>query len=261
MNEPSSVRVERSGSVATVFLDRPEKLNALDRATLIRLGEAFGALRSEAEVRAVLVTGVGDRAFAAGADLGELSELDPAQALEQSRLGQAVFREIESFPGPVVAAVQGHALGGGCELAMACHLRVASESAHFGLPEVRLGLVPGYGGTVRLPRLVGTGSALHLILTGATIGAERAREIGLVQEVVPAAELLDRAGSLLERILANGPLAVRAALDLVRRSFEGTSEGAFAFEAEVFGRLASTSDAREGIQAFLEKRSPRFDGS
>ncbi len=260
MADWNHVRVDRDGELAVLFVDRQEKLNALNPDVVRELGEAFRSLRDDDGVRGIAITGAGDRAFVAGADIGVLSEMDPLSGVEVSRQGQEIFRAIERSPKPVVAAVGGYALGGGCELALACHLRVASDDAQFGLPEVGLGIIPGYGGTIRLTRLVGLGRALELVLTGKRIGAQEAQVMGLVNAVVPGEELLERAKELLRSIAKNGPVAVRMALESAYRALDTSTEEALAFESSLFGLLASTEDMREGMSAFLEKREPEFGG-
>lgn len=259
-NESEYVRTEVSGAIATVLVDRQEKLNALNPQVVAEIDRAFAALRDDASVRGVLLTGAGNKAFVAGADIGVLAEMEPRSGAEISREGQAVLRRIETFPKPVVAAVGGYALGGGCELALACHLRVASERAKFGLPEVGLGIIPGYGGTVRLARLVGLGRAVEIVLTGEMIDAQRAYEIGLANVVAPHDEFLERAQKLLARIVRNGPVALEMALKSTYAAAENTMEHALALESSLFGLLASTRDMKEGMAAFLEKRQARFEG-
>ncbi|MSR22028.1 MAG: enoyl-CoA hydratase [Gemmatimonadetes bacterium] len=260
MAKPPIIRVELSDGIATVIVDRPEKLNALNSQAIRELGEVFDELRADDEVRGVIVTGAGDKAFVAGADVAELTELSPIVARKMSRNGQGVFSGIEGCPKPVVAAIGGHALGGGCELALACHLRVASEDAKLGLPEVRLGLIPGYGGTVRLARLIGLGRAVEMILTGETVDARKAFEIGLVHAVVPRGELLAKARERIEVILANGPLAVRMALEATYGAQRLSTDEALRLESFVFGLLASTEDMKEGTRAFIERRKAEFKG-
>lgn len=245
--------------IATITFTRPDKLNAINDATMAALGEAIDQVRARDDVAGAIVTGAG-RAFVAGADIAELQRKSPVEAHALSRRGQAIFRHIELLGKPVIAAVNGFALGGGCELAMACHVRVASEQARFGQPEVKLGILPGYGGTQRLPRLVGTGRALQLLLTGETIDAAEALRIGLVNAVVPAAELLAATRALLAQMLANGPLAVAHCIDAVQRGAGLPLDEAMAVEAAAFGLLAASSDMHEGTVAFLEKRPPRFSG-
>jgi len=254
------LRVETRDGLASVTIDRPSRLNALDTRTIGELDTAIGALAEHGEVRGVLLTGAGDKAFAAGADIGELHGLDAEQARALSRRGQQVFDRIEALGKPVVAAVNGFALGGGCELALACHVRVASETASLGTPEAGLGLMCGYGGTQRLPRLVGRGRALEMLLTGERVGAREALRLGLVDRVVPPESLLAEAEALLRRMVANGPLALRAILEAVRGGLDRPLAEALESEARLFGELAATEDAREGTRAFLEKRAPQFRG-
>jgi enoyl-CoA hydratase len=243
--------------VATITINRPGVLNALSDATIAELGAAIDAVRTDADIGGVILTGAG-RAFAAGADVGELATQSPAEAAARSARGQAVFRRYEVCAKPVVAAVNGFALGGGCELAMACHLRIASPGAKFGQPEVKLGILPGYGGTQRLPRLIGMGRALELLLTGEAIDAAEAHRIGLVNRVVPAADLLAVAAGLVRTIMTNGPLAVALCIDAVRRGADMALDDAQALEAGYFGLLSASADMAEGMRAFLEKRAPRF---
>lgn len=260
MTDLTYIRVEWDGDLAVVTVDRQDKLNALNDDVISELGEVFEALEDDDKVRGVLLTGAGEKAFVAGADIGELAKMDPVTGVRVSRMGQEVFLAIERFPKPVLAAVGGYALGGGCELALACHLRIASENARFGLPEVGLGIIPGYGGTIRLARLVGLGRAIEMTLTGDMIDAARAAQIGLVSTVHPRAELLDRAKELLRRVTKNGPLAVRMALESIQRGMDEAMRGALDFESSLFGLLASTEDMKEGMSAFLEKRKPEFKG-
>lgn len=260
MPELENVRLERSDGVAVVTIDRPDKLNALNRATIVELGAAMRSVREDADVRGIVLTGSGGKAFVAGADIAELARMGPVDGIEVSRLGQRVFREIELSRKPVVAAVNGFALGGGCELAMACQLRLAAENARFGLPEVKLGIIPGYGGTLRLPRLVGRGRALEMILTGEMIDAHEAYRIGLVNRVVPQESLLDEARALVGRIGSNGPVAVGLAIECATRGTELDMDDGLALESNLFGLLAATEDMREGMSAFLEKRKAEFRG-
>ena len=245
--------------IATITVNRPDKLNALNDATIGELGQAIDEARTRDDVAGVILTGAG-RAFVAGADISELSAQSPFDARARSRRGQEVFRRFETSRKPVVAAVNGFALGGGCELAMACHIRLASEHAKFGQPEVKLGIVPGYGGTQRLPRLVGKGRALQLLLTGEIIDAAEAVRIGLANAVHPAAELLDAARKLLAVIVGQGPQAVALCIDAVDRGLELPLADGLLIEADYFGLCASTADMREGMQAFLDKRAPVFTG-
>ena len=254
------VRYELRDGVAQVTITRPKALNALNDATLTELERIFADVRQDDDVKGVLVTGDGPKSFVAGADISELAELSPVGAQEASAKGQRVFDAIASCPKPVVAAVNGFALGGGLELALACHLRFAADTARLGLPEVTLGLIPGYGGTQRLTRICGEGRALELILSGDMIVADRAAEIGLVNRVVPAAELLETAEGFLRKILSRGPVAVRFALDAVRGGADLPIERGLARERDLFGLCFASDDMREGTQAFLEKRKPEFRG-
>lgn len=250
---------ERSG-IAVLTVNRPDKLNALDDQVIAELGEAATSIASNPAIRGVLLTGAGPKAFVAGADISQLAGQDPQEGKRRSLAGQRVFRQFEALRKPVVAAVNGFCLGGGCELAMACHLRLASETARFGQPEVKLGIGPGYGGTVRLPRLVGHGRALELLLTGAVIDAQEAWRIGLVNKVVPADRLLGEAETLLRTILAQGPLAVASVLELVDAGSGMAPADALLLEANHFGLLSGTADMREGMAAFLAKRPASFEG-
>ncbi|MFW5951623.1 MAG: enoyl-CoA hydratase/isomerase family protein [Gemmatimonadota bacterium] len=260
MADFNTIRVERADDRARVVVARPDKLNALNDETIGELDAAFRELADDDTVAGVVVTGEGEKAFVAGADIAELAKMGPIDGIGVSRKGQEAFRRLERLGKPVVAAVNGYALGGGLELALACHLRVASDRARFGLPEVKLGVIPGYGGTVRLPRIVGRGRALEMILTGEMINAERAYEIGLVNQVVPADQTRQAAESLLATILKNGPLALRFALEAVDRNLETGIDEALGLESHLFGLLASTEDMREGMGAFLEKREAEFKG-
>jgi enoyl-CoA hydratase len=243
---------ERASAVATVTLNRPEVLNALNAAMFDELEAVFAELAADTALRVVLLTGAGERAFAAGADIRGLLETDAVSGKRVSERGQQVMSQIERCGKPVIACVNGVALGGGCELAMACTLRIASDKAKLGMPEVRLGLIPGYGGTHRLPRLVGRGAALQMMLTGAIVAAEEALRLGLVQEVVPAAELMPRARAVAETIAAMAPLAVAA---LLEATADPHLDEGMRREAGIFGRLCGTEDKREGLNAFLEKRA------
>jgi enoyl-CoA hydratase len=256
----SFVIVEKVDRIAWITLNRPEKLNALNNEVLKQLELVFADLEQDSEVGVVVVTGSGEKAFVAGADIGELKSLDTAGARVQALRGQAVFQRIEAMPKPVIAAVNGFALGGGCELALACHIRIASENARFGLPEVSLGIIPGYGGTQRLARLVGKGVALDLILSGELTPAADALRMGLVSRVVPLAELRATAEKLARTILTRGPLALRSALAAVNEGLEMSQEQGLQYEASLFGLLAATQDMQEGMAAFLEKRQAAFEG-
>src|SRR5437016_11735507 len=242
------------------MLNRPRVLNARNRQTWRELRTVFEDARDDAEIRGVILMGTGDKAFIAGADIGELAHVTAVEAEQSSSYGQAVLNLIENLGKPVIAAVNGFALGGGCETAMACTIRVASENAKFGQPEVTLGLIPGGGGTQRLPRLVGKGRALQLILSGGIINAQEAYRIGLVNEVVPAAELMTRAEAILKQILSNAPLAVKYSLEAVNKGMETSQAEGLSLEASFFGLCAGTDDKKEGTQAFLQKRAPQFQG-
>jgi enoyl-CoA hydratase len=257
----STLLFELTDGIARITVNRPDKLNALNAIVIAELGDAVTRIETDSAVRGVIVTGAGSKAFVAGADINELTEQGATGGRARALAGQQVFRRLERCGKPVIAAVNGFALGGGCELAMACHLRVASENARFGQPEVKLGIAPGYGGTVRLPRLVGRARALELLVTGEMIDAAEAHRIGLVNRVVPADRLLSEAEALLKTILANGPLAVRACLEAVDAGLDVGMDEALLFEASYFGLLSATEDMREGTRAFVEKRKPRFKGA
>jgi enoyl-CoA hydratase len=252
--------LERDGPVAIVTIDRPVVLNAINAPTLEALGRALQDLKDDSEVRVVIVTGAGDRAFVAGADINELAVQTPTGGREHALKGQRVFDLIETMEKPVIAAINGYALGGGCELAMACTIRLAADSATIGLPEITLGILPGYGGTQRMARLLGKGKAMELILTGAPVSAGEALRIGLVNKVVPAAELMTEARALAGRLAKQAPIAVRYIMSALNRGLEMPFAEACAFEATLFGLVASTADMREGTRAFLEKRKPVFTG-
>jgi len=252
------LKLEVADRIATITVNRPDKLNALNDATMLELGRAIDQVRSDDAVAGIILTGAG-RAFVAGADISELRAKSPTEAYALARRGQDVFRRFETSPKPVIAAVNGFALGGGCELAMSCHIRIASESAKFGQPEVKLGVIPGYGGTQRLTRLIGRGRALQLLLTGEMIDASEAYRLGLVNRVVLAGEpVVDASRAMLQQMLANAPLALAQCIDVVNRGADIPIEEALALEAAAFGRLAATADMREGTAAFLEKRAPAF---
>src|SRR6266498_3246053 len=251
---------ELKDGIAFITVNRPDKLNALNDQVMLELGKAAEQIATEAEIRGAILTGAGPKAFVAGADIGDLARQGPFDGKARAQRGQGVLRRLETCGKPVIAAINGFALGGGCELAMACHMRIASENAKFGQPEVKLGIAPGYGGTQRLPRLVGKGNALYLILTGEMIDAQEAHRMGLVSKVVPGAELLAAAERTLRGILSMGPLAVRLAMEAVDQGLEMALEQGLLLEANHFGLLAATSDMKEGLTAFLEKRAPRFEG-
>lgn len=252
------IALDKRPPLAVVTLDRPRYLNALNAATLAELGAVFEQLADDDAVRGVLLTGAGGRAFAAGADIHELAELTAEEGRAFSLRGQCVFRLIETLGKPVIACIQGFALGGGCELAMACALRIAAEDARLGQPEVKLGIIAGYGGTQRLPRLVGRGAALKLLLSGAIVDAREALRIGLVDEVVPAADLMTRAEALAAEIARNAPHAVAETLRAVDEGLSLPLELALLREAGRFGELCATADKAEGTRAFLEKRAPQW---
>jgi enoyl-CoA hydratase len=256
----ANVQYEKKGSVAYVAVNRPKVLNALNTPTWTDLQAAFEDAKADASVRGVILTGAGDKAFIAGADISELADVDAYGAEESSRFGQSVLDFIENLGKPVIAAINGFALGGGCETAMACTMRIAAEHARFGQPEVKLGLLPGGGGTQRLPRLVGKGRALQLILTGETISAQEAHRIGLVNEVVSAAGLINRAETILKQIMANAPIAVKFSLEAANKGLETSQSEGLALEASYFGICAATEDKKEGTSAFLERRAPKFRG-
>ncbi|GAB4370529.1 MAG: enoyl-CoA hydratase-related protein [Acidobacteriota bacterium] len=246
--------------IARVTINRPDKLNALNREVIRRLADTFEDLARDESVRGAILTGAGDKAFVAGADIREMVDLSPEQARAFAREGQALGRLFDEFGRPIVAAVNGFALGGGCELAMACHLRVASPKARFGQPEVQLGLIPGFGGTQRLPRLVGEARALEMVLTGQMIDAETALAWGLVNRIARERTAVEEAEDLLRAILDKGPVAVRLAVEAVRTGLSMPLDDALEYEAALFGVIFSTEDMREGTTAFLEKRPPRFTG-
>src|SRR5215813_2354361 len=255
-----NVLYEKKNGIAYVTVNRPKVLNALNNATWHDLRAAFEDARDDATIRGIILTGAGDKAFIAGADISELAHASAYEAEESSRFGQDVLNLIENLGKPVIAAINGFALGGGCETAMACTIRIAAEHAKFGQPEVKLGLLPGGGGTQRLPRHVGKGRALQLILTGEMIDAAEAYRIGLVNEVVPAANLIARAEAILTQIFANAPIGVRYSLEAVNRGLETSLDEGQRLEASYFGLCAATDDKNEGTSAFLEKRAPRFQG-
>lgn len=255
-----NICLDKTGPLAVVTLNRPKVLNALNAATFAELDAVFDELAADAEVRVVLLTGAGERAFAAGADIRELAAVGAAEGKAFSLRGQAVFRKIETLGKPVIACVRGFALGGGCELAMACTLRIAADDAKFGQPEVKLGVIPGYGGSQRLPRLVGRGAAMKLLLSGAIIDAQEALRIGLVDEVVPAAELIDRSRELATEIAAQAPLAIAEVMRAVDEGLDLPLDLALLREAERFSHLCDTADKAEGTKAFLEKRAAVWQG-
>jgi len=252
--------IERETNVAVLTIHRPQRLNALDTRTLSELQQALLDLQHDPDTRVIIITGAGDKAFVAGADISELATDVPEAARARARMGQRVFESIETLGKPVIAAINGFALGGGCELAMACTIRIAAESARLGLPEINLGLIPGFGGTQRLPRLIGKGRAAELILSGAPVTAQQALQMGLVNRVFPDAELMREARSLAQDLASKPPIAVRTALDAINLGLEMPLSEALAFEASLFGLVSATEDKHEGTRAFLEKRKPTFKG-
>jgi enoyl-CoA hydratase/carnithine racemase len=256
----ANVVYEKKGAIAYVTVNRPKVLNALNTPTWKDLRTAFEDARDDTAIRGVILTGAGNKAFIAGADISELAHVAAFEAEQSSRFGQEVLDLIENLGKPVIAAVNGFALGGGCETAMACTIRIAVENAKFGQPEVKLGLVPGGGGTQRLPRLVGKGRALQLILSGEMISAQEAYRIGLVNDIVPATDLITRAEAILKQIAANAPIAVKFALEAANKGLETSQSEGLLLEASYFGLCAATEDKKEGTSAFLEKRAPQFHG-
>ena len=256
----TNVLYEKKGAIAYVTINRPKVLNALNTPTWKDLRTAFEDARDDIAVRGVVLTGAGDKAFIAGADISELAHVAAFEAEQSSRFGQEVLDLIENLGKPVIAAINGFALGGGCETAMACTIRIAVETAKFGQPEVALGLIPGGGGTQRLPRLIGKGRALQLILSGEMISAQEAYRIGLVNEIVPAADLITRAEAILKKIASNAPVAIKFALEATNKGLETSQSEGLLLEASYFGLCAATEDKKEGTSAFLEKRAPQFRG-
>ncbi|MGY0504017.1 enoyl-CoA hydratase/isomerase family protein [Luteimonas sp. e5] len=255
------LKIDTADAVRTITINRPDKLNALDSATLNALHAAFDEAAADAQVRVVVLTGAGTKAFVAGADISEMNTLSPVEGRDFSLRGQRMMRRVEKMPKPVIAAINGFALGGGLELAMCCHLRLAADSAKLGQPEINLGLIPGFGGSQRLLRLAGRAATLELCLTGAPITAERARELGIVNRVLPADTLLDETLQLARQLADAAPLALRAMLDCVNIGGECGIEEGLEYESAQFGLVFSTEDMREGTRAFLEKRKPAFKGT
>ncbi|HKS21920.1 MAG TPA: enoyl-CoA hydratase-related protein [Thermoanaerobaculia bacterium] len=255
-----NIKVDVADGILRLTIDRPKTLNALNAQTVQELHRVFQMARDDASVRAVILTGGGEKAFVAGADINELAAQTPISGKETSQRGQDVFNCIERFPKPVIAAINGFALGGGCELALACHIRIASENAQLGLPEVTLGIIPGYGGTQRMTRLLGKGKALELICSGERVKADEALRIGLVNRVVPLDQLLPTCEELAKKIASRAPLAIRAAIEAVVIGSEMPSEEGQLLEATLFGLLCATEDTKEGMRAFLEKRAANFTG-
>ncbi|HTC92778.1 MAG TPA: enoyl-CoA hydratase-related protein [Terriglobales bacterium] len=256
----NAILFEKKEQIAYVTINRPEKLNALNQAVMAELREVFTEIKDDPEVRVALLTGAGEKAFVAGADIGELNRNNPVEAKAYTHKGQAVLDLIENLGKPVIACLNGYTLGGGCELALACTFRLASENAKLGQPEVKLGIIPGYGGSQRLPRLVGKGPALQILLTGEQISAQEAHRIGLVNEVVPLVDLISRAEAIAKKIIANAPLAIQYTLEAVHKGMEmPLPEGLF-LEATLFSVACATEDKKEGTAAFLEKRTAVFKG-
>jgi len=255
-----NLRLDRAGAVATLTFNRPKVLNALNTATLAELELAIDSLGVDDAVRAIVLTGAGEKAFVAGADINELAVLTPAQGKAHARRGQVLFDRIEQLGKPVIAAINGFALGGGCELAMACTLRVAADTARLGQPEINLGIIPGYAGSQRLPRLVGKGRALEMLLTGEMVTAQRAYEIGLVNRVVPAADLMTTATGLAQTLAGKAPIAIRFIIEAVNHGLDMPLAQAEFLETALFGVVASTEDTKEGTAAFLEKRTAGWKG-
>lgn len=256
----NNLSIENRDGILRVVVNRPKVLNALNAETVGEIARVFDEARTDEAVKAVILTGSGEKAFVAGADINELAQKTPVTGKETSEYGQMVLSKIEKFPKPVIAAINGFALGGGCELAMACHIRIASENAQIGLPEVTLGIIPGYGGTQRMARLVGKGKALELIMTGDRIPAAEAERIGLVNRVVPADQLEATCEEMARRIMSRGPLAIRASIEAVNAGLEMSFEEGQFLEAALFGLLCASDDTREGLNAFIEKRKAEFRG-
>ena len=255
-----NILLEKKNAIAYVTVNRPKVLNALNMATMEELRTAFHGIKNDAAIRVVIMTGAGEKAFIAGADIGELAKHDAVSGKEYTHRGQSVLNLIENLGKPVIACINGFALGGGCEIAMACTMRLASDNAKLGQPEVKLGIIPGYGGSQRLPRLVGKGLAMQYILTGEPVSAQEAYRIGLVNEVVAAAELMPRAEAIAHKIIANAPLAVQYAMEAVNKGLDMTLAEGLYLEAVLFAVSCSTEDKKEGTTAFLEKRPAQFKG-
>ncbi len=256
----TTLRYEKEGALGLVTIDRAQVLNALNLETLLDLQNCFSDIRLDKEVRVVILTGAGEKAFVAGADISHMQDLNSLEATEFARLGHALMRDIETLPKPVIAAVNGFALGGGCELALACDIRFASENAKFGQPEINLGIIPGFGGTQRLPRIVGRGIASELLFTGDMIDAEEALRIGLANKVVAPADLLECCREIAVKIAVKGPIAMRLCKETVVNGLQMDLDRANQYEANQFGHCFSSEDQKEGMKAFLEKRKPNFNG-
>ena len=260
MTDFEYLSITKHEEIAIVTIDRQKKLNALNTLLLKELEQGFARLSEDDELQGVILTGLGDKAFVAGADIEELADLDMQTGRRESEEGQRVFSLIEKFPRPVLAAINGYALGGGCELALACHLRIASTNAKFGFPEVSLGIIPGFGGTVRLSRLIGLGRAVEMVLTGDMISADRAQDFGLVSAVVELEDLLTESKNFLSRITRHSPSAVQKAIQSLYFAYDSRTVEALNMENDLFGQLSGSEDMKEGISAFLEKRKPIFKG-
>lgn len=258
--ELKNLLVEKEKNIGIISMNRPEALNALNSETLSDLSTAAKALSDDPEVGVIIITGMGEKAFVAGADIKEMKDMTPLEARKFMHFGQSVFNEIDNLPKPTIAAVNGYALGGGCELALSCDMILASEKAKFGLPEVTLGIHPGFGGTQRLPRLIGSAKAKELIFTGEMIDANEALRIGLVNKVVPPENLMDVAKALAQKILKNGMIAIRLVKSAINAGLNVPLEKGLAYEAETQGLAFATEDKNEGLEAFLEKRKPNFKG-
>ncbi len=253
-----NIKLERDGAVATVTIDRPKVLNALNNQTLSELAHAFDAVRDDDTVRGLIVTGAGDKAFVAGADINELAKMQALEAKDLAFRGQQVFARLEAMPKPSVAMINGFALGGGCELALACTLRTMATTAKLGLPEVSLGIIPGYGGTQRLARLAGPGVAREWVLSGDMVSAEEAHRVGAVNRIFPPEELLAGTRKLVDTLLSRGPIAIRLAMETINRGLNVSQQEGERIETDMFGLASTTADMREGMAAFLEKRKPDF---
>ncbi len=258
--EYKNLLIKKGDGLGWVIVNRPDKLNALNQKTIEELRDAFLSFEDDSDVKVIILTGSGDKAFVAGADIGELAQLDSKSGKEYVLKGQGLMTFVENFKKPVIAAVNGYALGGGTELALACHVRIASENAKMGQPEVKLGLIPGYGGTQRLSRLVGKGKTMELVLSGKMIDAQEALRIGLVNRVVALSDLLPTCEALAKEIMANGPLALEFAINAINRGLDKTLEEGLGLEAEFFGKACGTEDSKEGTKAFVEKRKANFQG-
>lgn len=258
--ELKNVILEKENNIGIISINRPDALNALNSDTLSDLKTAIEQVKNDDEISIVIITGVGEKAFVAGADIKEMKDMSPLEARKFMHFGQSVFNDIDNLPKPTIAAVKGYALGGGCELALSCDMIIASEKAKFGLPEVSLGIHPGFGGTQRLPKLIGSAKAKELIFTGEMIDAQEALRIGLVNKVVPIGKVMEEAKVLAQKILKNGPIAIRLVKSAINAGLNVPLEKGLAYEAETQGLAFATEDKNEGLEAFLEKRKPNFKG-